>query len=124
MFKPDKDSTSMLRTLSLLVLLSSSIGCARSEDRPAIEVSDSRVLDGRCEVACGQCLFDLEGEGCTLAIRWQGDAMFVAGSGIDDHGDAHAAEGLCNMIRSGDVKGEVKDGRFIAQRLRLVGLQD
>jgi len=124
MFKPDKDSTSMLPTLGLALLLFASIGCARSEDRPAIEVSDSRVLDGRCEVACGQCLFDLEGEGCTLAIRWQGDAMFVDGSGIDDHGDAHAAEGLCNMIRSGDVRGEVKDGRFIAQRLRLVGLQD
>lgn len=124
MFKRDKDSTSMLPTLGLVLLLCASIGCARSEDRPAIEVSDSRVLDGRCEVACGQCLFDLEGEGCTLAIRWQGDAMFVDGSGIDDHGDAHAAVGLCNMIRSGDVRGEVKDGRFIAQRLRLVGLQD
>ena len=124
MFKPDKDSTSMLRTLSLVMLLCASVGCSRSEERSAIEVSDSRVLDGRCEIACGQCLFDLAGEGCTLAIRWKGDAMFVDGSGIDDHGDAHAAEGLCNTIRSGDVRGEVKDGRFIAERLRLVGLQD
>ena len=67
------------------------------------------------EASCGECQFGLPGEGCTLAVRFDGVAYFVDGSDIDAHGDAHAPEGLCNMVRTALVKGDVVDGRFMAR---------
>lgn len=72
------------------------------------------------EVACGECQFAMRGTGCDLAVRHQGNSYFVVGSDIDDHGDAHAANGLCNMVRKAKVSGEIKDAKFHAQRLELV----
>lgn len=74
----------------------------------------------RVEAACGECRFGLPGNGCDLAVRIDGVAYFVDGTGIDDHGDAHAGDGLCNAIRFADVDGEVVNGRFAARTFRLV----
>ena len=72
------------------------------------------------EAACGQCQLGLPGRGCDLAVRIDGVAMFVDGVHIDDLGDAHAADGLCNAIRRASVVGEVAGGRFLARSIRLV----
>ena len=73
------------------------------------------------EASCGQCNFGLsEPMGCDLAVRIQGKAYFVDGSHIDDHGDAHAARGLCNAVRRAAVTGQVVDNRFKATSFRLV----
>jgi len=55
------------------------------------------------EAACGECQFAMPGTGCDLAVRIDGEHYFVDGTGIDDHGDAHANEGLCigRMIVTG-----------------------
>lgn len=74
----------------------------------------------RVEAACGECRFGLAGDGCDLAVRIDGVAYFVDGTGIDDHGDAHAQDGLCTSIRYADVEGEVVNGRFLARSFRLV----
>ena len=71
------------------------------------------------EAACGQCLFDQPGGGCDLAIRTGDGVYFVDGSGIDDHGDAHGSDGLCNAIRMADVFGSVENGRFVATSFAL-----
>lgn len=71
------------------------------------------------EVACGQCQFGLAGSGCDLAIRIQGKAYYVDGSSIDDHGDAHAADGLCNAIRTAEVEGRLVGDRFQATRISV-----
>ena len=59
-----------------------------------------------------------------MAARWPcasaAPAYFVEGSGIDDHGDAHGRDGLCNAIRLAEVTGQVVDGRFRAERFVLV----
>ena len=90
---------------------------------------DARVaLDGvlfKCEgrqveAACGQCQFGLEGEGCALAVRVGPSAWFVDGTGIDDHGDAHADDGFCNSVRKAVVSGRVAEGRFVATAFELV----
>jgi len=73
------------------------------------------------EAACGQCLLGLPGTGCDLAVRIDGLAYFVDGSGIDDHGDAHAKDGLCNKIRVAKATGEVIGGRFQATSFTLAG---
>lgn len=76
------------------------------------------------EASCGQCNFALNqdgsAKGCDLAIRYQGKAYFVEGTGIDDHGDAHAEDGFCQRIRKAKVSGEFKEGRFHAQSFELL----
>lgn len=49
-----------------------------------------------------------------------GKAYFVDGTGIDDHGDAHANDGFCNKIRKAKVQGEVVEGRFKARYFALL----
>jgi hypothetical protein len=124
MFRVDKHSSSYLLSLCLVTFLCS---CGRTENgngRPVADIQEFQSVEGRCDVGCGQCLFGLDGTGCDLAIRWNGVAMFVDGSGIDDHGDAHAADGLCNKVSMADVFGEINDGRFISERIILIGAQD
>ena len=54
------------------------------------------------------------------AILLDGKAHFVDGSHLDDHGDAHAPEGLCNAVRPAIVSGRLTDGRFQAERFEVV----
>ncbi len=77
--------------------------------------SSTRIV----EASCGQCQFGMDPPGCDLAVRLDGTPYFVDGSGIDDHGDAHGAEGLCNAVRMAEVSGAVLDGRFVAESFVL-----
>jgi hypothetical protein len=72
------------------------------------------------ETACGECQFDLPGESCDLAVRIGGVAWFVRGTSIDDHGDAHAADGFCNAVRKARVSGHVENDRFVVSEFVLV----
>lgn len=72
------------------------------------------------EAGCGQCQFGLKKKGCDLAVRIDGKAYFVDGTGIDDHGDAHAADGLCNHIRKARVTGRIVGDRFKADSFQLL----
>jgi hypothetical protein len=92
-------------------------GCTPSAPIAAKEVE---LVDQTVELACGECQFKLPGSGCNLAIRVNGKAYFVDGSSIDDHGDAHAEDGLCNAIRNAKVTGTVRDGRFESRKIELV----
>lgn len=72
------------------------------------------------EAACGQCQFHMKTKDCTLAVRKDGQLYFVDGTGIDSHGDAHAADGFCNKVRKAAVQGEVVNGRFKATYFELL----
>lgn len=69
------------------------------------------------EIACGECLFEMPGASCDLAVRIDGKTYFVDGAHIDDFGNAHAKDGLCNVIRRARVTGRVEKGRFIATKI-------
>ena len=88
----------------------------------ATKDSSDSVLDGVVvEASCAQCQFGIkEPAGCDLAIRVDGEVFFVEGTGIDDHGDAHGAEGLCNSILKARVTGRVENGRFKASAFEVV----
>ncbi len=88
---------------------------AGGSDGPAIEVVNQVV-----ETSCGECNFELEGSDCDLAIRIDGKAYFVDGFAIDDFGDAHAGDGLCNSVRQARVTGRIEGGRFIATAFELL----
>ena len=73
------------------------------------------------EAACGQCLFQMKGKGCTLAVRIKGKSYFVEKAHIDAFGDAHDTEGFCNAISKAKVQGQVVGGKFIASYFELIG---
>ena len=102
------------------VLIASFIGCGESSDAGPDGSATLAFANQVVEVACGQCQFEMEGDGCDLAIRHEGQCYFVEGSTIDDHGDAHAEDGLCNCVRSGTVTGKVVGGRFVAEQIELI----
>lgn len=88
-------------------------GCA-TPTPPAL--SRSTVV----EAACGECLFGLKGKDCDLAVRFHGRAYFVDGVSLDALGDAHAADGMCQVIRKARVTGRVEKGRLVASGFELL----
>ena len=76
------------------------------------------------EASCGQCQFGMKDKkGCDLAVRFEGKSFFLDGTGLNDHGDAHAEDGFCSAIRQAEVTGSVVDGRFKATSFKLLPLK-
>lgn len=95
---------------SLLTLLISCGSVKKSNDKIA----------GTYNVSCGKCNYEMTGDGCDLGIEINGKFYYVEGSDLHDHGDAHAADGLCNVRREATVVGEIKNGVFVAESLELL----
>ena len=72
------------------------------------------------EVSCGKCKFGMAGTGCALAVRISGKPYFADGTAIDEHGDAHSADGFCNSIRKAEVEGTIVNNRFVAKSFKLL----
>lgn len=73
------------------------------------------------ESACGQCQFGMKDKkGCDLAVRIDNKTYFVDGTSMNDHGDAHAKDGMCSAVRKAEVTGEVKENRFVATSFKLL----
>ena len=86
------------------------------ETQNAKDISIHQVV----EAACGQCQFGMTDKlGCDLAVRIDGETYFVDGTKIDEHGDAHADDGFCVVIRNANVKGKIVDGRFKSESFTL-----
>jgi hypothetical protein len=81
-------------------------------------------VSGIVEAACGPCQFDRPGKTCTLAVRIEGQSYFVEGSSIDDHGDAHAADGMCAVVRKAQVEGYIEKDKFVATSFKLLPVED
>ncbi len=75
------------------------------------------------EASCGLCNFGLKG-GCDLAIRIDGAAYPVKGVDFHSLGDAHGDHGMCNVIRSAEVEGELKKGVYHATSFKLLALEE
>ena len=107
-----------MKILPLLFVLgfSAAAGTAQAQTASAAAPADTLLLDA----GCGQCRLGLPGKGCDLAVRFEGRAYFVTGTGIDAHGDAHARDGFCNAIRQARVQGAVVDNRFKVNYFQLV----
>jgi hypothetical protein len=97
---------------ALFILFLAVSSCATSKGNKDIE--------GVYEVACGSCIFDMTGDGCDLAILIDDKHYYIEGSGISDHGDEHASDGLCKTSRKAQVKGRIKFGVFMADYVKLI----
>ena len=77
------------------------------------------------EAGCGQCLLGLKDEkkGCDLAVRIDGKSYFVDGFKMNDFGDAHASDGMCNATHQAKVAGEIVNGRFVASSFKLLPVE-
>lgn len=96
--------------LILFVILLSS--CATSKT--------DKQIEGIYDVSCGKCNFEMTGDECDIAVEINGKHYYIEGSEIDDHGDEHAADGLCSTTRKAHVKGQIKFGVFIAESVVLI----
>ena len=73
----------------------------------------------KTEASCGICMLNMEGKECELAVKIKDSTYYVAGTGIDDHGDAHSVSGFCNAIRKVDVQGKVINNKFHVTYFKL-----
>ena len=110
-----KNSRKLYFVLFALVVFG--LGCQDHGDSAKSSSQNEAFI---AEAACGECQFGLDGDSCDLAVRIAGEAYFVDGSGIDDHGDAHADDGFCNAVREASVQGEIVNGRFVAKLFKLL----
>jgi len=92
---------------------------AQTSDAKTVTPDPSKELQ-TVEVSCGKCKLGLPGKSCDMAVRIKDKAYYVDGASIDDHGDAHADDGMCNAIRKAEVQGEVVDDRFKVSYFKLL----
>lgn len=118
----------MSRYFVLLAFVTLTIGCQHQAPKEQPEqqtVATNQQYQGLVvEAACGECQFGLAGNDCDLAVRIEGKAYFVDGTGIDDHGDAHSNDGFCNAVRQARVHGRIENGRFVATSFELLPSDD
>ena len=89
----------------------------KTESQIGKDMSINQVV----EAACGQCQFEMtEKSGCDLAVRIDGKSYFVDRTNIHEHGDAHADDGFCEVIRSASVKGKIIEDRFKSESFTLI----
>ena len=86
----------------------------------SVSIPDSTKKIQVVEASCGECQFKMEGKGCHLAVRIKGKSYFVEGTSIDEHGDAHAADGFCEAIKKAEVQGKVINNRFRVTYFKII----
>ena len=97
------------------------VGCKKSDETttkaPAADAATTQTV----EAGCATCIYDMKDvTGCKLAVKIDGKAYLVSGKSIDDLGDAHAEDGLCNIARKAEVTGKLEGDRFVATQMALL----
>ena len=83
-------------------------------------VKETNQVSQVVNASCGICNFNMTGDECDLAVEINGKYYYTVGSGIDEHGDSHADDGFCNVIRKAEVVGELKHGVFYIESFKLL----
>ncbi len=106
-----------LATLGLSLF---AVGC-RTTQHGTSDSTARKLSSQTVEAGCATCVFDMKDvTGCKLAVKIDGKAYLVTGSDIDDHGDAHAEDGLCNTRRKAEVTGRIDGDRFAVTKMALL----
>ncbi|MET0466014.1 MAG: DUF6370 family protein [Chitinophagaceae bacterium] len=104
-----------------LPIISLAIAQTSNAQAPVGKIDPAARLD-TVEVACGMCQFDMSGDDCALAARVNTRTYYVEGTHIDKHGDAHAKDGFCNMIRTAEVQGALAGTKYKVTYFKLLPL--
>jgi len=105
-----------MRIMLAFVVTALLLGCQSTQTA----ARDGQIRNQVVEASCGQCQMSMTEPGCDLAVRIDGAPYFVEGAGIDDFGDAHAADGMCNAVRQARVSGRIEGGRFHATQFDVL----
>ena len=74
-------------------------------------------INGNVLVSCGMCNFLTEDNDCSLSIKIGKNTFAVKGVNIDDHGDSHARDGYCNVIKKTYVEGIIRKNEFLPTKM-------
>ena len=95
----------------------------KSEKKGLLEsVPRNNYVEGNVLISCGMCNFMNGDNDCALAIKVGSKVFSVKGVGIDDHGDSHAIDGYCNVIKKVYVEGRVRGKSFTANKMEFPGI--
>ena len=81
------------------------------------KVPANNRVEGNVLVSCGMCNFLTGDNDCSLAVKIGPRVLKVDGVGIDDHGDSHASDGYCNVIKKKYVEGIVRKNLFLPTKM-------
>ena len=103
-------NTTKLIFIAFAIALTS-CGTSKNTQPQIVEVVDA---------SCGICQFGMTGDECELAVKINDKYYYVEGTAIDQHGDAHAEDGFCSVVRKAKVTGQIKNGVFVATSFELI----
>ena len=115
-----------LLLLSSQVVLAGCGGCGSGKKHSTYSEAPAGLLEriptnnrveGNVLVSCGMCNFVTGENNCTLAVKIGSKTLNVRGVKIDDHGDSHAKDGYCNVIKKVYVEGIVRGNSFIPAKM-------
>jgi hypothetical protein len=95
------------------------VSISASAQSPVGKIDPRQKLD-TLDVSCGMCQFEMKGEDCALAVRIKDKSYYVEGTHIDSHGDAHAKDGFCNMVRKAVVQGSLVGDKYKVTYFQLL----
>jgi hypothetical protein len=114
--------------LSINLLYADCGSCKVSKNKVAIlgdqnfvtTIADDGAVSGLVQVSCGMCNFSMKSQKeCNLAIQIGEKSYLVQGTKMEELGDSHAKDGMCNAVRVANVVGNVKDDVFLADSFEL-----
>ena len=114
--------------LSSQVLLAGCGGCGPSRKHSSTsdipmglleKIPANNRVEGNVLVSCGMCNFVTGESDCSLAVKIGSKTLSVRGVKIDDHGDSHAKDGYCNVIKKVYVEGIVRGNSFIPAKMDI-----
>ena len=108
-----------MKSAFLIMALLFSVGI-HAQEKKSTGKFDEKKKTYEVLASCGTCNFKMKAPGCPLAIKLENKYYFVDGTKIDDHGDAHADDGFCNVIKKAKVQGTVKGDRFTASYFEII----
>ena len=92
----------------------------KQEKKGLVEIIPrNNYIEGNVLISCGMCNFMNGDNDCAIAIKVGRDVLSLKDVGIDDHGDSHAKDGYCNVIKKVYVEGRVRGKTFKANKMEF-----
>ena len=92
----------------------------KKEKKGLVEsIPRNNYIEGNVLISCGMCNFMNGDNDCALAIKVGQNVLSLKDVGIDDHGDSHAKDGYCNVIKKVYVEGRVRGKTFKANKMEF-----
>ena len=117
--------TTLLISIAIPHLYAGCGGCGTSRNHDETKkgivetIPRNNQIKGEVFLSCGMCNFNSKDKNCTLAIKVGRNILPVVGVDIDAHGNSHAKDGYCNVIKKAYVEGRVRGNSFHAKKIDL-----